>query len=651
MGLLRLIFLFFCFCAFSEEPLLKESDIHEVMDQIFRRHVARNEVSLLLIKGSVKNYIEQADPDRTYFLSDEVSPYSNLSDQATLELMEQYQKRNYSAFFEMNKLIQKAYLRLRKIREENKNNYPQWVEEAAKAEKRYPDSWEDWPMNLSELERRSEEVFKAFVQAWIHRYGKARALSNPKEVMARFENEWRDKEDAYLYLTPEGKPLSEAEEMNFFSLHVLKAVAAALDSHTKVYNPKEAFEMRIRLEKGFEGIGLVFEKGEEGLRVARIVAKSPAAFSKMVQEGDLLIAVDNVDVRELDFEEAIEKVRGAGSEASFTFSRKTDEGKKLIQVPLKKGHIAVDVGRADTESRKFGNGIVGVIRLDSFYSGENGVTSEQDVKRAIETFDKQNLRGLILDLRENTGGFLIQAVKVVGLFISNGVVVISKYASGDEKIYRDLDQKALYQGPLVLLVSKMTASAAEIVAEALQDYGVALIVGDEHTYGKGTVQSQTVTDKQKSAASYFKVTVGKYYTVSGKTPQLQGVVSDIVVPGPLTFQQVGEAFLKGALPADTIEPSYEDTLADVNPYLRSWYLKYYLPTLQRRTSTWKSLTPELKQRSEYRIAHNRDYQQFLQEQKEAFEPRDDLQLDEAYHIVEDMIYLETKAAKEKQKAA
>ena len=169
----------------------------------------------------------------------------------------------------------------------------------------------------------------------------------------------------------------------------------------------------------------------------------------------------------------------------------------MITVPLVREEIAVDEDRARWNYEIFDGGIIGKIKLDSFYQGDNGMTSENDVREAIKQLDKQgNLRGLILDLRENSGGFLSQAVKVAGLFITNGVVVISKYFNGEEHFYRDMDGKISYDGPLIILTSKATASAAEIVAQALQDYGVAIIVGDEHTYGKGTIQSQTVTENQ-----------------------------------------------------------------------------------------------------------------------------------------------------------
>ena len=285
-----------------------------------------------------------------------------------------------------------------------------------------------------------------------------------------------------------------------------------------------------------------------------------------------------------------------------------------------------------------------------------------DVRKAIEALEKKGrLRGLILDLRENSGGFLSQAVKVAGLFISNGVIVISKYSNGDERFYRDVDGETAYNGPLVVLTSKATASAAEIVAQALQDYGVALIVGDEHTYGKGTIQSQTLTDDKSS--SYFKVTVGKYYTVSGHTPQKEGVKSDIVVPGHWNREQIGESYLD-SLDADTIPPSYNDELQDVPSDERSWYLKYYVPTLQRRIPIWRNLLPTLKKNSEYRIKQNKNYQFFLKGRSNTEEEsadneedwdspdknktfgEDDLQTEEAYNILKDMILIHSQEKKE-----
>lgn len=319
-------------------------------------------------------------------------------------------------------------------------------------------------------------------------------------------------------------------------------------------------------------------------------------------------------------------------------------------------------GRVGESYESFGNGIIGKITLDSFYQGKEG-SSEKDLRAAIEKLKKiGTIKGLVLDFRDNTGGFLSQAVKVAGLFLTNGIVVISKYSNGEEQIYRDIDGTELYNGPLVILTSKETASAAEIVAGALQDYGIALIVGDEHTYGKGTIQSQTITAKDPTE-SLFKVTVGKYYTVSGRTPQQHGIAADILVPSQYAEERIGEEYLDNVIPADTIPSAYIDTFSDISPSLRPWFLRYYAPKMQHREDVWRDMIPALKRNSAYRIAHNKNYQLLLRQMKD--NPRaeeeeeeynklngvgqEDLQMTEATNIIKDMILLESSARHETKK--
>jgi carboxyl-terminal processing protease len=265
-----------------------------------------------------------------------------------------------------------------------------------------------------------------------------------------------------------------------------------------------------------------------------------------------------------------------------------------------------------------------------------------------------NLKGIVLDLRENSGGFLSQAVKVSGLFISNGVVVISKYAKGEMHYLRSISGKPFFEGPVVVLTSKMSASAAEIVAQALQDYGVGLVVGDERTFGKGSIQYQTVTDA--NADIFFKITVGRYYTVSGRSTQIDGVLADIVVPTQYAPYNIGERFLEYPLPADVVGAAYKDSLADLDENTQKIFQKRYLPYLQQEVLTWKKMLPQLKHNSEARLARNPEFQDFLRKstvirnrQVNALpnsidEPirigLDDLQSQEAGYILQDMILLE-----------
>jgi carboxyl-terminal processing protease len=313
-----------------------------------------------------------------------------------------------------------------------------------------------------------------------------------------------------------------------------------------------------------------------------------------------------------------------------------------LRVELTRAKITLADKRVDISSEPFGDGVIGKITLHSFYEGDDGLSSEKDLKKAIDQLSEQGpLHGLVLDMRENSGGFLSQAVKVSGLFISSGVVVISKYSDGSVKYYRSVDGNRYFEGPLVILISRGSASATEIVAQTLRDYGVAIVVGDEQTYGKGTIQHQTVTSDRSEA--FFKVTIGRYYTVSGRSTQVEGVKADILVPTDYHFEELGERYLEYPLAPDVATAAFNDTLADVDPFMRKWFYKYYIPKLQAPEEKWISLIPALRENSERRRALNKNYQTFLKETqaktRKATSGSSDLQMEEAVNIVKDMLLL------------
>lgn len=655
-------FLFISTVFGSQTELLKTSDINKIMQQIFSQHVDQKEISTSIIKNSLKNYIDQFDPDRLYLLESEVAPYLNPSDDRVMAIEREYKKGNYPAYEDLNQLFQKAISRARSYRSLIELENAGLVKEAKllKGSMPLPGNFAE---NEQELKERLKESVIFFLRDEMQRYGSKHIEEKADQVLTMYETALRVFEEGYNYRLKTGEMISSEQQENLFALHVLKSIAKSLDAHTSIYNPEEAYDMKVRLEKGFEGIGIVFQKNDEAVVISNVVKNGPAAKSGQVLVKDEVLEVNGILVKDMPFEKLIDQVRSTDS-ITLVLSRKikNTEDDNKITVTLKREPIMMDDERVDISYENFGSGIIGKITLHSFYQNDQGITSEKDVRDAIQQLDKEgNLRGLVLDLRENSGGFLSQAVKVAGLFITNGVVVISKYSNGEEKLYRDMDGKTAYNGPLIVLTSRATASAAEIVAQALQDYGVALIVGDDHTYGKGTIQSQTVTDKT-NAASYFKVTVGKYYTVSGKTPQLHGVKADIVVPGPFAKAHIGEEYLEYAIKQDDQIPAvFSDKLIDIDPSVKSWYLKYYMPSLQHKQLVWKELTPILSKNSAWRIAHNKNYQLFFKKLDEkgyqaplevVVEEDDphveknfgagDLQMAEAVNIIKDMIYLQTK---------
>lgn len=672
------IFILCCFLFQSvlfaqEQEQLKKQDISKIMEQIFSEHFGQKQIDEEILKHAFKIYIDQFDPDRTYLLQNEIKPFIQLSSAQMQELISQYKAGDFSSFEKLNVIIQKSILRAREYRKELLKNPDEIFYSAEKLQTTKNNEWLDPDLNRlfatsnAQLKSRIREQMVNFIQAEQKRYGKSQVLRYKSKLLVLFNNALNNIEDSYLYQTNEGKPFNAAQKENAFVLHVLKSLASSLDAHTAFYSNSEAYDMKVRLEKEFEGIGVVLQQTPEGIIISALIDGGPAAKSGLVFANDRILKVDGKTITGESLSNVMEMMKGSkDTEVELVLGRSKVEGggektvEKEVVVNLKRAPIVVKSDRIETKYEKFGNGIIGMITLHSFYQGEDGEGSDVDVRKAIEDLDtKGNLRGLILDLRENSGGFLSQAVKVAGLFISNGVVVVSKYSDGEKRIYRDMDGKKIYNGPLIILTSKATASAAEIVAQALQDYGVALIVGDEHTYGKGTIQSQTITG-QEGVTSFFKVTVGKYYTVSGKTPQLQGVKADIVAPGPYSTEHIGEEYLDNPLKPDSISADYQDTLQDIDPGLRSWYLKYYTPTLQQKIAIWTNMIPILKKNSTYRIKNNKDYQMFIQQSKNGgenvmalFNPlpkeenkdeqtdygHEDLQMQEAVNVIKDMIYL------------
>jgi len=634
----------------AHEEQLKLQDIAGVMQKIFEQHLDQKDISVEILGKSLSIYIDQFDPQRVYLLEEEVRPYQNIPDAKLNAIMEQYRRGAFDIFEELNNVIQKSIYRSRVLRKKIERTPANLFIKAPHAtmdeEWRDPDLKRPFAKNDFELEARITQEIINFIDAERKRFGDSTVLNHEPQTLALFEKNDSEKENLYLFRDENDHALNPDERENLLALHILKSLASSLDAHTTFYSESEAFDVKTRLQKGFEGIGIVLTQApDNSIYISDIAPKGPAAKSGQIKIGDRLVEVDGQKVNTLPFDKITEMMHGTeGTDIRLGIMRKSEGGypDRFFTVLLKREEITLQEDRVDTTFQKFDNGIIGIITLHSFYQGANGVTSEQDMVKAIDQLkSKGKLLGVILDLRENSGGFLGQAVKVAGLFISNGVIVISKYFNGEKHFFRDIDGKAYYDGPLIVLTSRATASAAEIVAQALQDYGVALIVGDVQTYGKGTIQNQTVTDNKST--SFFKVTVGKYYTVSGKTPQIEGVKADVVVPGIFNFEHLGERYLASTVPADTIPPDYDDDLSDVTSASKPWFQRYYLPSLQHKKMQWINMLPDLKKHSAQRIANNPAYRQFLERLQSGKEPgrgnadNRDYQLLEATEILKEMI--------------
>jgi carboxyl-terminal processing protease len=653
------IFIFLLICVwigplFPSPSSLRQSDIHRVMDRLFSYHIENRDLTPALVRRCFKLYIEQFDPEKVYFLDREVIPFLQMSDDALASIVKRMAREDYSDFQALNLTIQKTILRAQKSRITlsdflmRKEGY---APSANSIQSHYADSEEE----LLARQKSRMERFYLFHQ----NRSDLSTMERKAKLFALFDKKARRIENGYLFIKTDGTKMDRAQTEHQFALRLLKSFAKSLDTHSSFFSPEEAQEMRLNLEKQFEGVGIVLFEGVDGVLISDIVKGSPAEESGQIQLNDLLVEIDGTTIDSAPFEDVLDLLkRGSRKEIVLGFKRFEESGRSsFFRVSLPKRPIVMKEDRITTSWEKNGDGIIGKITLFSFYESSDGISSEHDIKEAIKSFQKIGpLHGLILDLRENSGGFLSQAVKVSGLFLSNGVVVISKYGSGEIHFLRNIVGRSFFNGPLVVLTSKMSASASEIVAQAIQDYGVGLIVGDERTFGKGSIQYQTVTDE--NADIFFKVTVGKYYTASGKTTQIEGVKADIVVPTNYAPYNIGERFLEFPLPADKVPPAFIDPLSDLDAKTKRLFQQKYMPYLQRIVSFWKKSLPVLRKNSEHRLHKNPEFQLMLKKQEQIRARSDsllpnsidelppagaDLQMIEAVHIVSDMIDLQEQS--------
>lgn len=624
----------------ASSHLLQKKEIHTIMSEMLKQHIDHPNLTPKSYADAIRYYLDSADESHIYLLQQEIAPWLHEDRASLLQAVQSFTRGDDTLFSELNNVIEKAILRSRILRKFPPHLTAALFQKAAKDLQSDSFYKRGYAKDRAALTKRLQDHFVEFISQQMARFGIENVLASQESITKKYTHSLELSENEYL--TGRDSPFSKQEQESFFATHVLKAIAKSLDAHSSFFSENEAEEMRMRLEKGFLGIGTIVSEVIDGFVISDMLTDSPAMRSGKIQLGDRLEKIDGHSLLGLSMGEVKQLLKAAKTSQSvnLTISRGGNRP-QIVEVKLRPEMLVVDTGRVDTSFEKYRGGIIGQITLHSFYEGPKGVNSASDIENAIiKLRNEGDLKGLILDLRDNGGGYLTQAVKVAGLFISSGVVVMSKYSDGEKTFYRDLDGKRAYDGPLVILTSKLTASAAEIVAQTLQDYGVAVVVGDKQTYGKGTIQTQTVTEGDRD--SYFKVTIGKYYTVSGATTQVRGVRADIVLPGEYSQMPIGESYLDSSIVNDTIASAFTDTLIDIEPKARPWYLKHYLPVLQNRQTRWKKLLPDVQKRSKLRTQSDPHYQQFLQALNnpqlsvEGFDIAK-YQMREATSIVEDMI--------------
>jgi carboxyl-terminal processing protease len=353
----------------------------------------------------------------------------------------------------------------------------------------------------------------------------------------------------------------------------LNSFARSFDPHTTYMPPQSKEDFDISMRGSLEGIGATLREEDSYIKVVKVIPGSAADRQGQLQGNDIILAVaqgedEVVDVTDMRLRDAVALIRGKkGTEVRLTIRR---QGLKPFVIPIVRDVVIIEesfvksavITNPETDNR------YGYIKIPSFYrdfettrNGGKGRNSTEDVKAAIKSLNRDELSGLILDLRNNGGGALTDAVGIAGQFLGAGPIVQVRDGNGDSKVLYSYNKKVVYRGPMVVLVNSFSASASEIVAGALQDYGRAVIVGSEHTHGKGTVQVIMDLDKSltlRNMREYMplgalKMTTQMFYRVSGESTQYRGVVPDIILPDRNRYNEYGERYLDYSLPWDSID--------------------------------------------------------------------------------------------------
>ncbi len=359
--------------------------------------------------------------------------------------------------------------------------------------------------------------------------------------------------------------ISRTDEKDLVSLY-LNAIASYYDPHTQYFPPEDKENFDISMSGTFEGIGATLSQANAYIKVERIVPGSACWKQGDLEAGDIILKVAQgdetpVDVVDMPLKDAIKMIRGKkGTEVRLTV-KKADESIMVIPIIRDKVILAETYAKSAIIEDPKTQEKIGYIYLPQFYADFNhkkGRRCSEDIKKEIIKLKTEKIDGMIIDLRNNGGGSLTDVVDMVGLFIETGPVVQVKARYAEPQVYRDKDRSILYEGPLTIMVNEFSASASEIMAAAIQDYGRGIIVGSKQTFGKGTVQRFFGFDRmvkgydQYKPLGALKLTTQKFYRINGGATQLEGVKSDIILPDAYALLDMGEKDMDFPLKWDEI---------------------------------------------------------------------------------------------------
>lgn len=351
---------------------------------------------------------------------------------------------------------------------------------------------------------------------------------------------------------------------DWFSVY-LQAIVEEFDPHTAYLAPSDKDKFDMSMSGKLEGIGARLQKKNDNVKIVEIISGGPAWRGEELEVGDEIIKVkqekeeEAVNVVGMRLDDAVNLIKGPKGTLVTLTVRKVDG--TIEEISMERDVVEIEETYAKTSLVRKGDRNFGVINLPKFYfdmEDYNNRNAASDIEKEIIRLKEQDMEGLVLDLRNNGGGSLKTVVDIAGLFIEKGPIVQIRSRDDGKEVLSDNDKNILWDGPLVILVNELSASASEILAAAMQDYKRAIIIGSKQTYGKGTVQNVIDLNRWMRNSDYgdmgaLKLTTQKFYRVNGGSTQLEGVKSDVIVPDRYSYIDIGEKDQSNPLPWDQIE--------------------------------------------------------------------------------------------------
>ncbi|MCC1483191.1 carboxy terminal-processing peptidase [Winogradskyella immobilis] len=558
--LLLALLIAFASCSFTtkkvEEDPQKDKILIELITNILRQgHIAPQDINDDFSKRVFDDYIEQLDPLKRYFYKSDIKEFevyrTQLDDQFKSSDLTFFDLTNarYLQRIEESKPVIEAIL---------SKPFDYSIDETYEVN----NDKIDFVKNKRELKERWRQQLKF---STIANYDEA--IDNNEtldENKTEKELEIEARETTSLSFDQLYSNIGDMIRKDWFSIYI-NAILAEYDPHTSYFAPEARERFTTEMEGKFEGIGARLQKQLNVISVSEVISGGPAWRLNELQAGDQILKVrqeneeEAVNIVGMRLEDAIKFIKGPkGTKVILTLKK---EDGSIEDIEITRDVVVLEESYVKSASVNKDGKNYGVINLPRFYDNWNKDNRENcaiDVKKEIERFKEEEAEGLIIDLRNNGGGSLAAVVDLAGLFIKDGPIVQVKTTGQPKQVLSDTDSSLIWDGPLVILVNELSASASEILAAAMQDYKRAIIIGSEQTYGKGTVQNalplnRFVRNSSVGELGALHFTTDMYYRIDGGSTQLEGVKSDIVVPDRFKYRGFGERTYDNPLPWNKID--------------------------------------------------------------------------------------------------